>query len=67
MDFLTIQCLMGKLQAHEERVNEIQQDIGAQVLFQNKMVLDISNGVEDMDKAKEEEERQIWKRKSCQP
>jgi hypothetical protein len=29
MDFLTIYDLMGKLQAHEKRVNEIQEDIGA--------------------------------------
>jgi hypothetical protein len=29
MDFLTIQDPMGKLQAHEKRVNEIQEDIGA--------------------------------------
>ena len=28
MDFLTIQDLMGKLQAHEKRVSEIQEDIG---------------------------------------
>ena len=29
MDFLTIQDLMGKQQAHEKRVNGIQEDIGA--------------------------------------
>jgi len=28
MDFLTIQELMGKLQAHQKRVNDIQEDIG---------------------------------------
>jgi hypothetical protein len=33
MDFLSIQGLMGKLQAHEERVNEIQEDVSAQALF----------------------------------
>jgi hypothetical protein len=33
MNFLSIQGLMGKLQAHEERVNEIQKDMGAQILF----------------------------------
>jgi hypothetical protein len=29
MDFLLIKGLMGKLQTHEERVNEIQEDVGA--------------------------------------
>jgi hypothetical protein len=29
MDFLTIQDLMGKLQAYEKRVNDIQEGIGA--------------------------------------
>ena len=29
MDFLTIQDLIGKLQAYEKKVNEIQKDIGA--------------------------------------
>jgi hypothetical protein len=33
MNFLSIQGLMGKLQAHEERVNEIQEDVSAQALF----------------------------------
>jgi hypothetical protein len=33
MNFLSIQGLMGKLQAHEERVNEIQEDVGAQAPF----------------------------------
>jgi hypothetical protein len=33
MDILSIQDLMGKLQAHEKRVNEIQKDVGAQALF----------------------------------
>jgi len=33
MDILSIQGLMGKLQAHEERVNEIQDNAGAQALF----------------------------------
>jgi hypothetical protein len=33
MDFLSILGLMGKLQAHEERVNEIQEDVSAQTLF----------------------------------
>jgi hypothetical protein len=33
MDFLTIQELMGKLQALEERVNDIQEDKSAQALF----------------------------------
>jgi len=28
MDFLSIQDLMEILQAHEERVNEIQEDVG---------------------------------------
>jgi len=31
--FLTIQGPMEKLQAHEKRVNEIQEDMGAQALF----------------------------------
>jgi hypothetical protein len=29
MDVLSIQGLMGKLQTHEKRVNEIQKDVGA--------------------------------------
>ena len=33
MDFLSIQGLMGKLQAHEERVNKIQKDVSAQTFF----------------------------------
>jgi hypothetical protein len=33
MYVLLIQGLMGKLQAHEEIVNEIQEDVGAQALF----------------------------------
>jgi hypothetical protein len=33
MDFFSIQGLMGKLQAHEKRVNEIQEDVGVQTLF----------------------------------
>ena len=36
MDFLTIQGLTGKLQAHKERVNGIQEDIGAQAFFKEK-------------------------------
>jgi len=33
MIFLTIQGLIGKLQTHEERVNDIQEDIGVHTLF----------------------------------
>jgi len=33
MNFFSIQGLLGKLQAHEEKVNEIQEDVGAQSLF----------------------------------
>jgi len=33
MDFSTIQGPMRKIQAHEERVNEIQEDTDAQALF----------------------------------
>jgi hypothetical protein len=33
MDVLSIQDLMGKLQAHEKRVNEIQKDVGVQAFF----------------------------------
>jgi hypothetical protein len=43
---------MGKLQAHEERVNKIQEDMGKQPFFQSKMVLDIHKRVEDVDKTK---------------
>jgi hypothetical protein len=32
-DFLLIKVLMEKLQTHEERVNEIQEDVSAQTLF----------------------------------
>jgi hypothetical protein len=45
---------MGKLQAHEERVNKIQEDMGKQPFFQSKMVLDIHKRVEDVDKTKKE-------------
>jgi hypothetical protein len=48
---------MGKLQAHEKRVNEIQEDAGAQTFFfQSKMVLDIPKRVEDMNKPKKVEQ-----------
>jgi len=33
IDFLSIQGLMRKLQARKEKVNEIQEDVGAQTLF----------------------------------
>jgi hypothetical protein len=33
MDVRSIQGLMRKLQVHEERVNEIQEDMSAQVFF----------------------------------
>ena len=33
MDFLTVQELIGKLQALKERVNDIQEDMNAQALF----------------------------------
>jgi len=33
MNVLSIQDLMGKLQAHEKIVNEIQKDVGVQALF----------------------------------
>ena len=33
MDVHSIQCFMGKLQAREERVNEIEEVMGAQLLF----------------------------------
>jgi len=36
MDFLSIHGLMGKLQAHEERVNKIQKDVSAQTFFFSK-------------------------------
>ena len=36
MDFITIQGLIRKLQAHEERVNHIQVDLRAQVFFFSK-------------------------------
>ena len=55
MDFITIQGLIRKLQAHEKRVNHIQ-------VFQNtiqkrsKMALDIPKKVEDVDKVDEEEQ-----------
>jgi hypothetical protein len=44
IDVLSITGLKGKLQAQEERVNVIQEDVGAQSLFQSKMVLHISKG-----------------------
>jgi hypothetical protein len=33
IDFLSIQGLMRKLQARKEKVNEIQENVGAQTLF----------------------------------
>jgi len=45
MDFLSIQGLMGKLQTHEKRVNEIQEDH----FFQSKIVLDIPEEEEDLE------------------
>jgi len=33
MNFLIFQGSMGKLQAHEKRVNDIQEDVSAQTLF----------------------------------
>jgi len=36
MNVLLIQDLMGKLQAHEEMINEIQNDVNAQALFSKK-------------------------------
>ena len=62
MDFITIQRLIEKLQAHEEKVNHIQVDLRAQSFFPNtiqkrsKMVWDISKKVDDVDKAEKEEE-----------
>jgi hypothetical protein len=31
--FLTIQGFIGKLQAHEEKINKVQEDMGARALF----------------------------------
>jgi len=42
IDVLSIKGLKGKLQAQEEKVNVIQEDVGEQTLFQSKMVLHIS-------------------------
>ena len=39
MDFITIQGLIRKLQAPKERVNDIQEDLGAQTIFFFKIVL----------------------------
>jgi hypothetical protein len=53
---------MGKLQAHEKRVNDIQEDVSAQTLFlkhyskEKKMVLDISKEVESVDKTEKNKE-----------
>jgi hypothetical protein len=33
INFLTVQGSMGKLQDHEKRVNDIQEDVSAQALF----------------------------------
>jgi hypothetical protein len=44
MNFLSIQGLMGKLQAHEERVNETQEDVGAQALFSKQDSFGYSQG-----------------------
>ena len=35
--------------------------------FQSKIVLDILNKVEDVDKTNKKKKRQIWKRRSWQP
>ena len=53
---------MGKLQAHEKRVNDIQEDVSAQTLFlkhyskEKKMVLDISKKIESVDKTEKNKE-----------
>jgi len=48
MDFLSIQGLMGKLQAHEERVNRFKRMwVHKFFFFQNKMVLDIPKEEEE--------------------
>lgn len=33
INFLTVQWSMGKLQVHEKRVNDIQEDVSVQTLF----------------------------------
>jgi len=33
INFLTVQGSMGKLQVHEKRVNDIQEDVSVQTLF----------------------------------
>jgi hypothetical protein len=58
MDFLSIHGLMGKLQAHEERVNKIQKDVSAQTFFFFK-----TRWFWIFPKKK----RKIWKRRSKQP
>jgi hypothetical protein len=44
MNFLIIQGFIGKLQAHEERINKTQEDVGAKHFFQNKIALYIPKG-----------------------
>jgi len=57
MDVLSIQDLMGKLQAHEKIVNEIQKDVGVQALFSKQYGSRYSQGGRGHGQSKEREAR----------
>jgi hypothetical protein len=54
MDVLSIKGLIGKLQVHEEIVKKFKKIWVHKNFFQSKKVLNISMGLEDVDKVEEE-------------
>lgn len=53
MEVLSIQGLIGKLQAHKEIVNEIKIDMVHKNAFQREIVMDIPKKVEGVNKDEE--------------
>jgi len=66
MDFLSIQGLMGKLQPYEEKVNDIQEDVSAQILFLKQDGSGYSQGGEGRERF-ERECRGSLNRSNSQP
>jgi hypothetical protein len=62
MDVLSIQDLMGKLQAREKRVNEIQKDVGVQALFSKQYGFGYSQGGRGHGQSKGREARGRFER-----
>jgi len=63
MDVLSIQDLMGKLQAHEKRINEIQKDVGVQALFSKQYGFGYSQGGRKHGQSKGREVRGRFRKK----